>query len=45
MKRGVALDPVVASFGPLTVDPLPLTEVYKYRKRASELVDKVGFDH
>lgn len=45
VKRGVALDPVVASFGPLKVDPLPLTEIYKHRKRASELVDKVGFDH
>lgn len=45
VKAGVELDPVVASFGELKVDPLPLTEIAKYRKQASELVDKVGFDH
>jgi len=45
VKAGIALDPVVASFGPLVIDPLPLTEIAKYRKQASELVDKVGFDH
>ncbi|MGI8561916.1 MAG: Fe(3+) ABC transporter substrate-binding protein [Luteimonas sp.] len=45
VKRGVALDPVVASFGPLKIDTLPLTEVAKHRKQASELVDRVGFDH
>jgi iron(III) transport system substrate-binding protein len=45
VKRGVALDPVVASFGPLKVDALPLTEVARYRKQASELVDRVGFDN
>ena len=30
--------------GELKVDPLPLAEIAKYRKQASELVDKVGFD-
>lgn len=45
VKKGVELDPVVASFGELNIDPLNLTEVAKYRKQASELVDKVGFDH
>ena len=45
VKQGVKLDPVVASFGPLVVDPLPLTEIAKYRKQASELVDKVGFNN
>ncbi|HJD44102.1 MAG TPA: Fe(3+) ABC transporter substrate-binding protein [Candidatus Paenalcaligenes intestinipullorum] len=44
VKAGVELDPVVASFGELVIDPLPLTEVVKHRKEASELVDKVGFD-
>ena len=42
VKKGVELDPVVASFGTLVVDPLPLVEIAKYRKQASELVDKVG---
>jgi len=45
VRAGVTLDPVVASFGPLKVDPLPLTEIVKYRKEASRLVDKVGFDN
>ncbi|WP_353194365.1 Fe(3+) ABC transporter substrate-binding protein [Pusillimonas noertemannii] len=44
VRAGVALDPVVASFGTLVVDPLPLAEIAKHRKQASELVDKVGFD-
>ena len=35
---------IVQSWGPLKPDPLPLENVAKYRKRASELVDKVGFD-
>lgn len=45
VKRGVALDPVVASFGPMRVDTLPLAQIYRHRKQASALVDKVGFDH
>lgn len=45
VKAGVELDPVVESFGPLQVDPLPLTEVAANRKIASELVDRVGFDN
>ncbi len=44
VKAGVELDPVVASFGELKIDALPLTEVVKHRKLASELVDRVGFD-
>jgi iron(III) transport system substrate-binding protein len=44
VKRGVALDPIVQSFGPLKADRLPLGEIVKHRKRASELVDRVGFD-
>lgn len=44
VKPGVSLNPVVESFGTLTVDPMPLTEVAKYRKQASQLVDKVGFN-
>src|SRR5690606_317413 len=45
VKAGVELDEVVASFGELKVDPLPLTEIAKHRRQASELVDKVGFDN
>ncbi|CAM4364157.1 Fe(3+) ABC transporter substrate-binding protein [Kerstersia similis] len=44
VKAGVALDPIIASFGELQVDTLSLPEIAKHRKQASELVDKVGFD-
>ncbi len=45
VKAGVELDPVVASFGEMKIDALPLTEIAKHRKQASELVDRVGFDN
>ncbi len=32
------------SFGEIHPDKLPLTDVAKYRKQASELVDKVGLN-
>lgn len=35
---------VVKSFGTIKPDQMPLTDVAKYRKQASELVDKVGFN-
>ena len=35
---------IVQSWGPLKADALPLENIAKYRKRASELVDKVNFD-
>ena len=45
VRKGVALDPIIGeTIGDLKVDPLPLTEIAKYRKQASALVDKVGFD-
>jgi len=44
LKKGVALSPVVASWGTLNPDPVSLADIGKHRKRASELVDEVGFD-
>jgi len=44
VKAGVALDPTVASFGPLSIDALPLTEIARHRKQASELVDRAGLN-
>lgn len=35
---------IVKIWGQLKPDPLPLENIVKYRKRASELMDKVGFD-
>lgn len=44
IKSGVALDPAVALFGALKPDTIALADVAQYRKAASELVGKVGFD-
>jgi len=45
VRKGVEIDPIItATIGEIDVDSVPLTEIYKYRKQASELVDKVGFD-
>jgi len=45
VRAGVAHDPIIASFGDLKVDSLPLTEISKQRRQqVSQLVDKVGFD-
>lgn len=45
VRKGVALDPIIGeTIGDLKVDPLPLAEIAKYRRQASALVDKVGFD-
>jgi iron(III) transport system substrate-binding protein len=45
IKAGAAIDPIIASFGELKVDPVRLTEIVKLRKQASELAEKVGFDN
>jgi iron(III) transport system substrate-binding protein len=44
IRVGIALDPTVEAFGPLKADTLPLLEVARNRKAASELVDKVKFN-
>lgn len=44
LKEGVAPDPLVASWGALKADTLPLAEIAKLRKAASEMVDRTGFD-
>ena len=35
---------MVKSWGKLKPDALPIDNIAKYRKKASELIDKVGFD-
>ena len=40
----VAVSDVVRSWGTLKPDALPLSNIAKHRKRASELMDKVNFD-
>ena len=44
VKPGVQVSEIVQAFGPMKVDPMPIADVAKYRKQASELVDKVGFN-
>ncbi|MEZ5812659.1 MAG: Fe(3+) ABC transporter substrate-binding protein [Rhizobiaceae bacterium] len=44
VKPGAKVSDIVASFGPIKPDSLPLDEIAKHRKAASVLVDKVGFD-
>jgi len=44
VREGVAINPLVRSFGELKADPMSMTDIAKARARASELVDKVAFD-
>lgn len=44
VKAGVPASEVVTSFGELKADTLPLAEIAKHRKAASEMVDRVGLD-
>lgn len=44
VKPGVPPSARVQAWGPLKADSIPLSEVAKYRAKASELVDTVGFD-
>jgi len=41
---GAEVSEVVKSFGPIKPDELPLAEIAKHRKEASEMVDRVGLD-
>jgi iron(III) transport system substrate-binding protein len=45
VKPGVPADPIVASFGEMRADSVPLTEIVKHRKEASQLINKTGFDN
>ncbi len=39
-----SVDPLIAEFGPLKPDTIDIVEGVKFRKQASELTEKVGFD-
>jgi iron(III) transport system substrate-binding protein len=41
---GVEVNPLVAGFGELKPDTLPMAEIAKNKKKAAEIVDKVAFD-
>ena len=44
VKPGLEVNEIVASWGALKPDPLPLATIAADRKEASEIVDKVGYD-
>ena len=44
VRAGVPLDPIVAGFGPLKIDPTPLATIAAKREEASLLVDRLGYD-
>lgn len=45
IRANVQQDAVMSAMGPLKIDTLSVVEIAKYRKQASQLVDKVGFDN
>jgi iron(III) transport system substrate-binding protein len=44
VKEGIPWSPLVQSWGDFKPDPISLNDIAALRKKASELVDKVGFD-
>lgn len=44
VEPGLAASPMVQSFGKLDADTLPLADIAKFSKQASEIVDRTGFD-
>lgn len=44
VEPGLEPSPVVKEFGALEADTLPLVEIARHRKEASEMVDRVGLD-
>lgn len=44
VRAGVKTHPYIETFGSFKADSLPLLDIAKYRKAASKLVDKVGFN-
>lgn len=45
LRAGIAINPIIASYGALKPDSLPLAKIADNKKAAAALVDKVGFDN
>ena len=45
LKAGVALDPMVASWGTFKADDRNLAEIVAHHEEATRMMDTVGFDH
>jgi iron(III) transport system substrate-binding protein len=45
MRAGVPVNQTIAGYGELKRDPMPLAQIAANRKKASAMVDRVGFDN
>jgi iron(III) transport system substrate-binding protein len=45
LRVGVAVNPTIAGYGALKPDSLPLAKIADNKKKAADLVDKVGFNN
>ncbi|MBI4365210.1 MAG: Fe(3+) ABC transporter substrate-binding protein [Deltaproteobacteria bacterium] len=45
LRAGISVNPTIAGYGELKPDPLPLAKIADNKKKAADLVDKVGFDN
>jgi iron(III) transport system substrate-binding protein len=45
IRAGIPPHPVIAGYGELAADPLPIATIADNKKKAATLVDKVGFDN
>jgi iron(III) transport system substrate-binding protein len=45
LRSGVAVNPIIAGYGTLKPDALPLSKIAEFKKAAATLVDKIGFDN
>ncbi|RDV04617.1 Fe(3+) ABC transporter substrate-binding protein [Undibacter mobilis] len=45
LRAGIAVNPIIAGYGTLKPDALPLSKIADQKKAAAALVDKVGFDN
>jgi iron(III) transport system substrate-binding protein len=45
VKAGIKVNDMIAGYGKLNPDPMPLAKIAQNKKAAANLVDKVGFDN
>jgi iron(III) transport system substrate-binding protein len=45
VKAGIKANDIVAGYGKLNPDPMPLSKIAQNKKAAANLVDKIGFDN
>ena len=45
VRPGVAVNSIIAGYGKLNADTIPLSKIADHKKAAANLVDKVGFDN